>query len=118
MIATKKTLMTAVLFFSSCLLVSETKAIADMGVFPQEQREIPVSGYFLNEAQRRCTNGNQNFCNRIQHLTNEQKQQIRQQENAKHIPYISLCQLNKPQLQPLPSQQQISQITQLPCLPR
>ncbi|MBD2202793.1 hypothetical protein H6G33_18120 [Calothrix sp. FACHB-1219] len=118
MIATKKTLMTAVLFFSSCLLVSETKAIADMGVFPQEQREIPVSGYFLNEAQRRCNNGNNNFCNRIQHLTNEQQQHIRQQENARNIPYISLCQLNKPQLHPLPSQPQISQITQIPCLPK
>ncbi|MBD2354893.1 hypothetical protein H6G41_09700 [Tolypothrix sp. FACHB-123] len=119
MMTTNKTLITAVVCFSSCFLASPTQAIADTSIFPQEQaREIPVTGYFLNEAQRRCNTGNESFCHRINHLTDQEKQRIREQENARHIPYFSLCQLNQSQLLPLQSQPQIPQIPEIPCLPR
>ena len=93
---TKKTLATAVLFFSSCLLVLETKVLADTSVFPEEQiREIPVNGYFLNEVEGRCNAGRETFCHRIKDLTNRQREEIRRQEKETRIPFLSTCGLNQ-----------------------
>ncbi|MBW4620735.1 MAG: hypothetical protein KME17_15445 [Cyanosarcina radialis HA8281-LM2] len=80
------------LSIAACSFPAEAEAFpyGDIFEFPEAQKsEIPGSGYFLKEVENRCNAGRGSFCNRIENLSEQQKQYIRQQEDITNIPFTN-----------------------------
>jgi hypothetical protein len=80
------------LAIAACPFAAEAEAFPyrDVFEFPEAQTsEIPGSGYFLDEVESRCNAGRGSFCNRVQNLSEYEKQYIRQQEDTTNIPFTN-----------------------------